>query len=193
MSEKQNPGLNTHQSLKIYLIVLGWSALVLFFGIRLGNKYHPEEPPALGTVQLEKELNLRKTQADSPIGLSVAGLDSEEEAIKKGNEKLSPGESSADSILPSSQSTEKAKVSRGNSYTVQVAALRSVAEARSEVKRLLSKGYDARVVEPGLRGRYFKVWVGEFQSEEEIKETETELREAGFSTYVRKTDSSLLQ
>ncbi len=180
MSEQQKLGLSTHQSLRIYLIVLGWSVLVLFFGIRLGSRYPPEKSPDVEAVELREEQNLRGGRADSPVE-------------EMPDETLPPSESSAGPVLPSSQSTEKERVLKENSYTIQVAALKNVAEARSEVKRLLSKGYDARVAGPGSKGDYFKVWVGDYPSEEETKKMEAKLKEAGFSTYVRKIDSSFSQ
>lgn len=180
MSEQQGPGLSTHQSLRIYLIVLGWSVLVLFFGIWLGSESRPEKASAVQAVQPEEEYQPRGIRADFPVEETLA-------------EALLPSKSLADPVLPFSQLEEKKKVLKEDLYTIQVAAFKSVAEARSEVKNLLSKGYDARVVAPGLEGSYFKVWVGGFESEEESKKMETELKEAGFSTYVRKTDSSLSQ
>ena len=180
MSDQQKLGLSTHQSLRIYLIVLGWSVLVLCFGIRLGSKYRPEKLPNAEAVELREEQDLRRGLEDYPV-----------EEIP--DEVLPPRESFAEPALPYSQLTEKERVLKENSYTIQVAALKSVAEARSEVKRLLSKGYDARVAGPGLKGGYFKVWVGEYRSEEETKEMEAKLEEAGFSTYVRKIYSSFSQ
>ncbi len=56
--------------------------------------------------------------------------------------------------------------------------------------RLEAKGFSARIQPPTpeLGDRFYRVWVGEFDTIEEARAKEAEVKSAGFLTYVRKTE-----
>jgi cell division septation protein DedD len=73
-------------------------------------------------------------------------------------------------------------------YTVQVAALVSVSDARGVLTRVQARGFSG-VVQPPLtkEDKFHRVWVGEFDTMEEARQMESRLKASGFQTYVRKT------
>ena len=83
---------------------------------------------------------------------------------------------------PEGQSEENVS----EAYTVQVGALTAEGDARRILLRLTARGYPARMSAPSAEDRYYRVWVGRFETTEQARELERRLREDGFLTYLKK-------
>lgn len=111
-----------------------------------------------------------------------------EPAAKEKVETRSEGTDAEPEATPApAETAESGK--NATQYTIQVAAHSSEQEARQTLLRLQAKGFDARIQPPtaALGDRYYRVWVGTFDSQEEARAKESELKSAGFLTYIRKT------
>lgn len=79
----------------------------------------------------------------------------------------------------------------GERYTIQVAALKTAAEARQVLIRLKAKGYAAELVGPTSDdAEYYRVWVGSFQRADQAELLEQQLKSDDFQTYLKKVDAS---
>ena len=191
MSAQHETRLSTRRSLSVYLIVLAWSVLVFWFGVWFGSLERPVSPPAEKASnrapqpvrrqpQLEFHTELARPNPDSSQSPTLGEANTPETPVPAAVEQ-------AEAAGPSSQPPQS--VPARTFFTVQVAAVRSEAEARHEVLRLSARGHRGRVIRPAPGELYFRVWVGEFDSEEEAEKMEATLKQAGFSTYLREGDS----
>jgi cell division septation protein DedD len=76
----------------------------------------------------------------------------------------------------------------GVMYTIQIGAHSTEAEAKQLLMKLEAKNFTGRIEKPDgdEQPRYFRVWVGEFRTLEEAGSLVTQLKEAGFYTYIRR-------
>jgi len=75
-----------------------------------------------------------------------------------------------------------------NSITIQVAAHSTREEAEQHLIRLSAKGFEGRIRTPDTSkgDKYFRVWVGEFSTNDEAESFAAQLQEEGFHTYIRR-------
>ncbi len=128
------------------------------------------EPDEAATLSTERETAAR--EPDAATGTSVT--------------RETP---TAKPVEPAGSPSREAEEPGGADYTIQVAAHSSREEAQQTLIRLEAKGFEARIQPPTaqLGDHYYRVWVGEFDSIEHARTRETELKAAGFLTYIRKT------
>ena len=89
-----------------------------------------------------------------------------------------------------SSEVEATTAPAGVVYTIQIGAHSTEAEARHLLMKLKAKDFSGQIRSPSgsEEPRYFRVWVGEFASMEEAQPVETQLKDAGFYTYIRRVE-----
>ncbi len=165
--------LRLPEAFKLYGVVLTFVFLFFLLGLFIGKEHFVEAKPHLESL-IVNELPVQdvKPQLDfystlkGPVGGRVS---SESPQADTGTE-------------PEGQSEEDVS----EAYTVQVGALTAEGDARQILLRLTAKGYPARMSAPSAEDRYYRVWVGRFETTEGALEMERKLRKDGFHTYLKK-------
>jgi cell division protein FtsN len=129
--------------------------------------------------------------ADSAESNQAPQRREEEPSALPGNQQAAVGPTENAGVVepepPSVAKEEEAppEVNRNRLYTVQVAAHRTRDEAAHVVSLLAAKGYSGKIVDPTAAIRFYRVCVGETESQTEALSLAERLQEAGFRTYVR--------
>ncbi len=164
--------LRLPEAFKLYGVVLSFVFLFFLLGLFIGKEHFVEAKPHLENLitsdapvqDVKPQLDFYSTLKE-PVGGQVP---SELPQADTGTE-------------PEGHSEENVP----EAYTVQVGALRAEGDARRILLRLTAKGYPARMSAPSAEDRYYRVWVGRFETTEQARELERRLREDGFLTYLK--------
>ena len=107
-------------------------------------------------------------------------------------ETSGPGEGEAAAVAEPPPLPPESAIAGESSYTLQVAAFPSEAEAGTERTRLSTTGYEISVVraELGAKGTWYRVFLGRFASEEEARRASEAIRARGLikEALVRRLD-----
>jgi cell division protein FtsN len=187
----------------LYLVILACVAGLFLIGLELGRNRliggkaepgqaavgNPGRSEAVEEGPVEVFKNLTPSTPAPPTETSEAPGSSETSSDKPPVEEPTRT-SSPEKAKPESSGTLPESKQGGTHYTIQVAAHSSEQEAQQTLLRLEAKGFSARIQPPipRLGDRFYRVWVGEFDSIEEARSKEAEVKAAGFLTYVRKTE-----
>ncbi|MFZ0430059.1 MAG: SPOR domain-containing protein [Acidobacteriota bacterium] len=199
------PRFRPREALLLYLVLLVCVAVLFLVGLELGRDRMTaaSAAPARGTVAPPEPAS---NSADSPVELyenltapspspveptpsrtASADVPSDEPAAEAEPTKPSPPVSKP-AVPAGSSAAEQNKTPA--QYTIQVAAHSSRQEAEQTLLRLGAKGFTGRIQEPkaGTGDRFYRVWVGAFDTLEQARAQEAEVKAAGFLTYVRKIE-----
>jgi cell division protein FtsN len=199
------PRFRPREALVLYLVLLVCVAVLFLVGLELGRdrmtaaSAQPRESvptpsgssadPGEGSVEVYGNLAARTPStsepapsAETPAEVPQVIRASDGQTPKPVSEPSEPQES------PPPVKTEPKGHSAG--YTIQVAAHSSRQEAEQTLLRLEAKGFTGRIQAPkaGTGDRFYRVWVGEFETLEQARVQEAEVKAAGFLTYVRKIE-----
>jgi cell division septation protein DedD len=170
----------------LYGVVLGFIFLFYLLGLFLGRDHFVEARttdggfslPEISVQDLQPELDFyqdlmlpaqpEQESTPSEDGFPVAAEVSREDHPAEPLEDISPSEP----------------------YTVQVGAFTAEVDARQILVRLEAKGYAGALRPSSSQDPYFRVWVGEFKTVEEVAQMNELLRQDGFLTYIRKVTAS---
>lgn len=171
------PHLGAKQTLKIYSLVLFWSAFVFWVGFTVGAR-----EPTLG------EAGDRPLQASPrPESYSYQGETSTPLTNAEPGFNLVPRKTSGNS--GKGREEELSIIAEDQPFfTVQIGAVRTKAEGRQLLMNLEEKGHHGRLIPPSGSGQFYRVWVGEWEGESQAKQIEKVLKRDGFSTYLQKRD-----
>ena len=198
------PRFRTREAMLLYLVVLACLSVLFLVGLELGRGR-----VGSGSVAQASRNSESPTRSDAPQDDSVAVFQNltPEASTPSSLPESAQGTVSPDPTkpVPSDSSTKiegAAKAPSGTTpsssaapspnprYTIQVAAHTNEEDARQTLLRLEAKGFAARIQPPtpALGDRFYRVWVGEFDTPEQARAEEARVKAAGFLTYVRKTE-----
>ncbi len=171
----------------LYGVVLGFIFLFYLLGLFLGRDHFVEARTTDGRLSL----------ADTPVQDLQPQLDfyqrlmvpSEPEQESAPSEDGSPVAAEVSWEDPA-EALEDSSTSPAEPYTVQVGAFTAEVDARQILVRLEAKGYPGALRHSSSQDPYYRVWVGEFKTVEEVGEMNELLRQDGFLTYIRKVPAS---
>jgi cell division septation protein DedD len=211
------PRFTPRQSFVLYALILGAVFVFYFFGLIIGKSQFslgqaqarvtaptPREPmrdvkPDLDFYQRIMAPSGSESEAASKSAPTVEIRSDERETplLSQPPPASAPVEllpleptpvQTAAAEPPSPESSRAAQETSPEVYTVQVAALVSVADARAVLTRLQARGFSGIVQPPLTRDdKFHRVWVGEFDTMDQARQMESRLKARGFQTYVRKT------
>lgn len=165
------------------LTVTGFFLLGLYVGRRL--------PAETGSARLAVPVSVGSSGSESKPRLEFYGrLNDPTNRGGVGGETRTaplpqPGTEGA-GVLNDGQSAS----SGGDRFTVQIAAMEQMEEARREQIRLRARGYPAEIRRLGPNDRFYRVWVGNFASKEKAEPLVRQLYLDGFPSYIRRTSDS---
>lgn len=197
------PRFRPREALLLYLVLLACVAGLFLVGLELGrnrliagrtvsNRASAENPAQSqgagnGPVEVFENLSASSSppSTESPAPSTSSDAPSDRPSAESTGGVNAPKQPKPEQAAPKPESQEG-----GAHYTIQVAAHSSKQEAQQTVLRLEAKGFGARIQPPtpDLGDHFYRVWVGEFDTIEEARAKEAEVKSAGFLTYVRKTE-----
>lgn len=180
----------------LYFIILGFLIGFFVIGLYLGKGFFVE---ANQQSELTEEMT-SDSESVEDLSSELEFYDNLSTPVDIGGESDPPTESPGRVNSGESEDSPPAQDNRGDAapeqdlpigrgnYTIQVAAFSTEAEAEQTRLRLEAKDFPASILRPGeVPGDpFYRVWVGRYQSLEEAQAAELKLKDAGFSTYVRK-------
>ncbi|UCF35935.1 MAG: SPOR domain-containing protein [Acidobacteriota bacterium] len=187
--------LEPRESFVIYACIVFFAAGLFTAGLHLGKSYasteRPEvriDPPVAGQepsveslkTELEFYDDLDEPTVAAPPSRPEPAVSSAEPVVEETIERPVEVEPRAvDSSTPSS-----------GSYTIQVAAHSTEAEAGHTLTRLEVHNFKGEIVppDPSSGNNYYRIWVGRFPSVNAARDVESKLKEQGFYTYIRRID-----
>ena len=179
MKAKMSP----RESMALYGVVLGFIFLFYLLGLFMGRDHFVEAKTADGNLLLsDTPVRDLKPELDFYQRLMVPSQPEQENALTEDDSPAAPEmsrESKAGLVDPS-------RASFGETYTVQVGAFTAEVDTRQILVRLEAKGYSGTLRPSSSQDPYYRVWVGEFKTVEEVGEMNELLRQDGFLTYIRK-------
>lgn len=174
--------LSFGQAVHVYILVLAFGAVLYLIGLFVGRSYQEASFNDAGIAEASLEpVEDLSTQLEFYEQLS-------DEAEKHRSEtRLSDQEPPVEVEAGGGSS---AASPLGVVYTIQIGAHSTEEEARELLIKLQARDFHGRIRSPlaSERPKYFRVWVGEFDSMQEALALETRLKEAGFYTYVRRVE-----
>ena len=181
--------LGAKQTLTVYALVLCWSVLVFWAGFSFGTRKPAPDP--MGEEILG--FSAGKKSRAFPIAPELAFQDPLMESESARPETAAALEVRGSDAHPEAETRTDAAKGGSVFHTVQIGAVRTEAEGRELLGRLGARGHRGRIVPPSNSGGFYRVWVGEFESEAAAHEMEENLKSDGFSTYLRQAPDSLSQ
>lgn len=181
--------LGPRQTLTVYALVLCWSMLVFWAGFSFGIRKPARDPmgeesdrfsggaksrvhPAVAESTFQDPFPESESSPHETVaGLEVRGTDADR-GVRTGTDR-------PETVPPV--------------HTVQIGAVRTEAEGHVLLGRLGASGHRGRIVPPLTSGGFYRVWVGQFGSEDAAAEMEKTLKSDGFSTFVRPAPDSFSQ
>lgn len=186
------------EALLLYATAFGCALGFFLLGVYAGRSFFPAAPPvtalpvdpargesAKADLNFYKDLvppDADKTRPDEPGQPAGPATGA---AVPEGSPSAATPSGDAPAGGAPAEKTTGAAPSPRRFVTVQVGALSTMGEARQMMIRLEAKGYLGRLVEPAEPGDFFRVWVGEFDSEAEARGLEERLKSDDFPTYVK--------
>jgi cell division septation protein DedD len=197
------PRFTSREAIFLYIIVCALFVGFYLLGLSLGRAPLPAESRVEAVGGEERGLvreardtrpptrpveSFVETSAPPPQATSAEEREALEEVIVDEPPILEAAEPPP--VSAPAATIEPAVPSEAGLFTIQVAALSTLREAQQALIRLEANNFDARIQPPtaALGDRFYRVWVGQFQSIEEARDLEGRLKAAGFLTYVRKLE-----
>lgn len=200
------PRFRPREAFLLYAILLACVAVLFMVGLELGRDRmlagtttpdraaaESEDSPRAGQGPVEVFGDLSsKEGTTSPDEAATSSTEPEAAATElaaASGTSVTRETPTAEPVEPAGSPSREAEKQGVADYTIQVAAHSSREEAQQTLIRLEAKGFEARIQPPTeqLGDHYYRVWVGAFDSIEQARTRETELKAAGFLTYIRKT------
>jgi len=179
--------LSPRESMALYGVVLGFIFLFYLLGLFLGRDHFVEARTTDGSLSLaDTPVQDLQPQLDFYQRLMVPSEPEQESAPSQDGSHVAAEVSREDSAGP----VKDLSTSPVEPYTVQVGAFTAEVDARQILVRLEAKGYPGALRHSSSQDPYYRVWVGEFKTVEEVGEMNELLRQDGFLTYIRKIPAS---
>ncbi len=180
--------LSPRESMALYGVVLGFIFLFYTLGLFLGRDHFVEARTTDGRLSL----------SDTPVQVLQPELDFYQRLMGRSQpeQESAPSEDTSAVAAEVSREDHPAEpledtgISPSELYTVQVGAFTAEVDARQILVRLEAKGYPGALRHSSSQDPYFRVWVGEFKTVEEVAQMNELLRQDGFLTYIRKIPAS---
>jgi cell division protein FtsN len=177
--------LSPNQALTLYVLVVAFVFVAFVLGLLIGTgsvereEVRPAEPSYEPVEDLEAELDFY-----DELSKPIEEVESKAPAVIL---KRDPKPKAKPEIVTEGRASSPER-NIGKNFTIQVAAHSTREEAEQLLIRLSTKSFEGRIREPdtGAGDKYFRVWIGEFSSAGEAETYATQLKEAGFHTYIRK-------
>jgi len=182
------PRLTPGESAVLYGVVIGFVFLFYLLGLSLGNS-KATEPGVEGIRSGGDSVPREDLKSDLEFYQQLVEPEASKDLVSdESTESDEPVEPAAvDQVADVIQGPAEESVIQPiqSLYTVQVGAFKSATDARQLRLRLEGKGYSSILREPSQTESFYRVWVGDFSTEEAAKEMERELRQDGFLTYIK--------
>ncbi len=184
--------LSTKKAIYLYAIILGFVFVFYLAALHFGSSGDEEGIPEQQAADLTQD-PIEEIQDKVEFYEDLAKpLDSDQKSESTDEKTSESDQARQKATQPKAIVKEEPKASTVQSstsgrLTVQVGAFATQKEAGQMIIRLRTKNFRGRILQPfGGTDKFFRVWIGEFGSRNEAKGTETELKQAGFLTYLRK-------
>ncbi|MCZ6485532.1 MAG: SPOR domain-containing protein [Acidobacteria bacterium] len=179
--------LSPRESMALYGVVLGFIFLFYLLGLFLGRDHFVEARTTDGSFSLsDTPVQDLQPPLDFYQRLMVPSEPEQESAPSADGFPVAAEVSEEDSAGP----LEDSSTNPAEPFTVQVGAFTAEVDARQILIRLEAKGYAGALRHSSSQDPYYRVWVGEFKTVEEVAQMNDLLRQDGFLTYIRKVPAS---
>ncbi len=177
------PRLSFGEAVNVYVLVLAFGAALYLIGLFVGKSY-----PA-GRLD-DADLSEASMRPVEDLSTQMEFYEQLSDGPAARRPETQPSVSDEPDADEKSSEVETATAPAGVVYTIQIGAHSTEAEARQHVMKLKAKDFSGQIRSPSgsEQPRYFRVWVGEFASMEEAQPVETQLKDAGFYTYIRRVE-----
>ena len=192
-------GLSVRQLTLVFLAAVGVSAMFFALGFLVGYNRRPanatpnvEQVSPPGEIPPVVNPPLQNSQSAASAPNSSSGADSPvvEQDLKSQSAAAPKLQPSLPASPPAStQAPSRTQDARGG-VILQVAALRTLREARSLTRRLKAHGFAALLLTPqkaGAHDRMYRVRVGPFSSRSKALTAQKRLRRAGFKSFTKQS------
>lgn len=180
---QMRPRLSFGEAVNVYVLVLAFGAALYLIGLFVGKSYQVErlndaeiaEASMKPVEDLSTQMEFYEQLSDGPAAKRL---------------KTQPSGSEESDVAEKPPEVETATASAGVGYTIQIGAHSTEEEARQLLMKLEAKDFSGQIRRPSgsEEPKYFRVWVGEFASMEAAQPVETQLKDAGFHTYIRRVE-----